>query len=108
MKVFLLLFRLLVCVSVAYSMFGCEPKMSGKSRVISGVISGLPDGVMYLKDISLTKIDSCPTSAGRFEFRITSEKFPEPIYAEMVHIANDDSTLRIFVFPTKHKIMVNR
>ena len=104
MKVFQLLLRICICFILFYGLQGCDSGQQSRDRIIGGTIQGLPDGVMYLQDYSFSKIDSCFTTNGKFEFLVTSDKFPEPVYAKMFHITSKDSTMRFFHFPTKHKI----
>lgn len=69
--------------------------------LITGNISNLPDGMMYLcKDNNLNKIDSVETKNGKFTFKHQLEK--EPIYLTLHHI-DKNKIFRMICIPTDAK-----
>ena len=92
-----------ICSVFIVFTLGCDISKQSETIIVEGDIQGLPDGTMYLTDRTLHKIDSTKTSGGKFSFEIPSSNFPEPVYAQLHHVATVDHAKRLFTFPTKRK-----
>ncbi|WP_375180778.1 DUF4369 domain-containing protein [Chryseobacterium sp.] len=79
------------------SLLSCEKH--AKTTIIKGNIPNLPDGTLYIfKESMLNKLDSIPTSNGKFELKYKNQSnIPE--YIGIFHI-DKKNVKRVFGFPT--------
>lgn len=79
------------------SLLSCEKH--AKKTIIKGNIPNLPDGTLYIfKESMLNKLDSIPTSNGKFELKYKNQSnIPE--YIGIFHI-DKKNVKRVFGFPT--------
>ena len=82
--------------------FSCF-QQNKKENIISGNLSNLPNGTMYLsQEQFFNKIDSVKTVNGKFEFKYINNKNDEPKYLVLNHI-DENGVFRFIGFKTNGK-----
>ncbi len=92
--------RFFFLLSIVFSIYSCE--IHKNTITIIGNIENLPEGKLYLCKQG-KEIDSTHTVNGKFVFELDEENNSEPDYIQFVHITNEDSTRRVFIFNSKAK-----
>lgn len=94
-------FKIIILFFLSNILFSCF--QNEKLNVISGNLSNLPNGTLYLsQDQFYNKIDSLKTINGKFEFKYSNKVENEPMYLVLNHIDND-GVFRLIGFKTKGK-----
>ena len=94
---------------LCFMFLACETSTQNNNKIrVEGKLLNLPDGIITLIDTKRQPIISQKSVKGEFVLEIPRQKYPEPVYVELVHVENKSGFKRLLNFRTSDKFRMTQ